>query len=147
MIYKLLSFFVLTLLIKHTSLKMLYFARCRGIDTAIYRRLDRLKTRRHRFSLAIIRVYKRNSTFVELPSLVEELSNIGLSETLNKYYNKPFEHEAKSIVAGPSFMQFLNKLFKTQIAAGDILQFESDNHNKFFMFSMTGTWDEIIKLQ
>jgi hypothetical protein len=97
--------------------------------------------------LAVIRVYKRNSTFVELPTLVEELSNIGLTETLKKYYDKPFEHEVKSIVAGPSFMQFLNKLFKTQIAAGDILQFESDNHNKFFMFSLTGTWDEINKLQ
>jgi hypothetical protein len=69
--------------------------------------------------LATIRVYKRNSTFVELPSLVEELSNIGLPDTLKKYYNEP----------------------------GDILQFESDNHNKFFMFSMTGTWDEIIKLK
>ena len=97
--------------------------------------------------MAVIRVYKRNSTFVELPSLVEELSNIGLIETLKKYYDKPFEHEAKSIVAGPSFIQYLNKLFKTQIAAGDILQFESDKHNKFFMFSLTGTWDEIIKLQ
>jgi Zn/Cd-binding protein ZinT len=97
--------------------------------------------------LATIRIYKRNSTFVELPSLVEELSNTGLTDTLKKYYNKPFEHEAKSIVAGPSFMQFLNKLFKTQIAAGDILQFESGNHNKFFMFSLTGTWDEIIKMQ
>jgi hypothetical protein len=84
---------------------------------------------------------------VELSSLVEELSEIGLIETLKKYYDKPFEHEAKSIVAGPSFMQFLNKLFKTQIAAGDILQFESDKHDKFFMFSLTGTWDEIIKLQ
>jgi hypothetical protein len=97
--------------------------------------------------LSTIRVYKRNSTFVELSSLVEELSDIGLIETLKKYYDKPFEHEAKSIVAGPSFMQFLNKLFKTQIAAGDILQFESDKHDKFFMFSLTGTWDEIIKLQ
>jgi hypothetical protein len=97
--------------------------------------------------LATIRVYKRNSTFVELPILVEDLSNIGLTETLKKYYNKPFEHEAKSIVAGPSFMQYLNKLFKIQIAAGDILQFESDKHDKFFMFSLTGTWDEIIKLQ
>ena len=84
---------------------------------------------------------------MELPSLVEELSNTGLTDTLKKYYNKPFEHEAKSIVAGPSFMQYLNKLFKTQIAAGDILQFESGNHDKFFMFSLTGTWDEIIKLQ
>jgi hypothetical protein len=97
--------------------------------------------------LATIRVYKRNSTFVELPILVEDLSNIGLTETLKKYYNKPREHEAKSIVAGPTFMQYLNKLFKIQIAAGDILQFESDKHNKFFMFSLTGTWDEIIKLQ
>jgi len=70
--------------------------------------------------LATIRVYRRNSTFIELPSLVEELSNIGLNDTLNKYYSKPFEHEAKSIVAGPSFIQFLNKLFKTQITAGDI---------------------------
>jgi hypothetical protein len=96
--------------------------------------------------LPTIRVYKRNSTFVELSSLVEELSDIGLIETLKKYYDKPFEHEAKSIVAGPSFMQFLNKFFKTQIAAGDILQFESDKHDKFFMFSLTGTWDEIIKL-
>jgi hypothetical protein len=97
--------------------------------------------------LATIRLYKRNSTFVELPSLVEELSNIGLHDTLKKYYNEPVEHEAKSIVAGPSFIQYLNKLFKTQIAAGDILQFESDHRNKFFMFSLTGTWDEIIKLQ
>jgi hypothetical protein len=97
--------------------------------------------------LARIRVYKRNSTFVELPNLVEELSNSGLQDTLKKYYDKPFEHEAKSIVAGPSFMQYLNKLFKIQIAAGDILQFESDDHDKFFMFSLTGTWDEIIKLQ
>ncbi len=94
-----------------------------------------------------IRLHKRNSTFVELPILVEELSNIGLPDTLKKYYNEPVEHEAKSIVAGPTFIQYLNKLFKTQIAAGDILQFESDRHDKFFMFSLTGTWDEIIKLQ
>jgi Zn/Cd-binding protein ZinT len=78
---------------------------------------------------------------------VEELSNIGLTEILKKYYNKSLEHEAKSIVAGPSFIQFLNKLFKTQIAAGDILQFESGNHDKYFMFSLSGTWDEIVKLQ
>ena len=97
--------------------------------------------------MATIRIYKRNPTFVELPILVEDLSNIGLSDTLKKYYNKPLEHEAKSIVAGPTFIQYLNKLFRTQIAAGDILQFESDKHNKFFMFSLTGTWDEIIKLK
>ena len=97
--------------------------------------------------MATIRVYKRSPTFIELSDLVEEISDIGLAETLKKYYNKPFEHEAKSIVAGPSFMQFLNKLFKTQIAAGDILQFESGDHGKYFMFSLTGTWDEIIELQ
>jgi hypothetical protein len=97
--------------------------------------------------MAIIRVHKRNTTFVDLADLVEELSNTGLGDTLQKYYNKPFEHEAKSIVAGPSFMQYLNKLFKIQIAAGDILQFESGNSSKYFMFSLTGTWDEIIKLQ
>jgi len=78
---------------------------------------------------------------------VEELGNIGLTYTLRRYYNRPFEHEVKSIVAGPIFMQFLHKLFQTQIADGDILQFESSNNNKYFMFSLTGTWDEIIKLQ
>jgi hypothetical protein len=97
--------------------------------------------------MASIKVYKRNATYVDLANLVEELSDIGLTEILKKYYNKPFEHEAKNIVAGPSFIQFLNKLFKIQIAAGDILQFESGNHDKYFMFSLSGTWDEIIKLQ
>ena len=70
-----------------------------------------------------------------------------MAKALSKYYSKPFEHEAKSIVAGPSFMQYLNNLFKIQIAAGDILQFESKNQDMYFMFSQTGTWDEIIKLQ
>ena len=97
--------------------------------------------------MATIRIYKRNSTFVELSNLVEELHNTGLTETLEKYYNTSLEHEAKNIVAGPSFMQFLNKLFKIQIVPGDILQFESANNSKYFMFSLTGTWDEIIKLQ
>ena len=97
--------------------------------------------------MAIIRVHKRNSTFIDLATLVEEISNRGLTDTLKKYYNKPLEHEARSIVAGPSFIQFLNKLFKIQIAAGDILQFESANNSKYFMFSLTGTWDEIVKLQ
>jgi hypothetical protein len=97
--------------------------------------------------MAKIRVYKRNATFIDLSDLIEAIGNIGLTETLKKYYNQPFEHDAKSIVAGPSFIQYLNRLFKTQVAAGDILQFESADHNKFFMFSLTGTWDEIIKLQ
>lgn len=84
---------------------------------------------------------------MELSDLVEEISNVGLAETLKKYYDKPFEYEARSIVADPSYMQFLNKLFRTQKAAGDIPQFESSDHDKYFVFSLTGTWDEIIKPQ
>lgn len=97
--------------------------------------------------MAKIRVHKRDTMYVDLADLVEEISKMGLGEALGKYYSKPFEHEAKSIVAGPSFMQYLNKLFRIQIAAGDILQFESNDQDKYFMFSLTGTWDEIIKLQ
>ena len=98
-------------------------------------------------NMARIRLYKRNTTFVDLPVLVEQIGEIGLTETLKKYYTPPFESSAKSIVAGPSFMQYLNRLFKTHIAAGDILQFDSGGQDKYFMFSRTGTWDEIIRLQ
>jgi hypothetical protein len=97
--------------------------------------------------MAILRVYKRNSTFMDLANLVEEISRMGLVDALQKYYNKPLEKEAKSIVAGPSFLQFLNKLFQIQISAGDIIQFESANNSKYYMLSATGTWDEIIRLQ
>ena len=99
------------------------------------------------FIMAMLKVYKRNPTFIDVGSLVEEISRLGLVEAMQKYHNKPLEKEAKSIVAGPSFLQFLNKLFRIQIAGGDILQFESGNHDKYFMFSLSGTWDEIIKLQ
>jgi hypothetical protein len=57
-----------------------------------------------------ISVYK-GIRHIDLSDLVEALSNIGLIEVLKKYYNKPLEHEARSIVAGPSFIQYLNKLF------------------------------------
>ncbi|HZD81656.1 MAG TPA: hypothetical protein VE076_02160 [Nitrososphaeraceae archaeon] len=97
--------------------------------------------------MAILRVYKRNSTFMDLSNLVEEISRLGLVDALQKYHNKPLEKEAKSIVAGPSFLQFLNKLFQIHILAGDIIQFESGNNSKYYMLSVTGTWDEIIKLQ
>ena len=97
--------------------------------------------------MAILMVYKRNSKFVDLSELVEKLSSLGLTDTLQKYYDKPFEKEAKSIVAGPSFLQFLNKLFQIQITAGDIIHLESGNHSKYYMLSATGTWDEIVKLQ
>jgi hypothetical protein len=97
--------------------------------------------------MAVLRVYKRKSMILDLANLVEEISKIGLVDALQKYHNKPLEKEAKSIVAGPSFLQYLNKLFQIQLSAGDIIQFESGNTSKFYMLSATGTWDEIIKLQ
>jgi hypothetical protein len=75
--------------------------------------------------MAILRVYKRNLIFMDLADLVEEISSLGLVDALQKYHNKPLQMEAKSIVAGPSFLQFLNKLFQVQITTGDIIQFES----------------------
>ena len=84
---------------------------------------------------------------MDVSNLVEEISRLGLVDALQKYHNKPLEKEAKSIVAGPSFLQFLNKLFQIQISAGDIIQFESANNSKYYMLSVTGTWDEIIRLQ
>jgi hypothetical protein len=96
--------------------------------------------------MAILRVYKRNSTYIDLPSLVESISESGLEDGLQKFYNKPLERESRSIVAGPSFLQFLNNLFHIQISAGDIIQFEHGNHGKYYMLSISGTWDEIIKL-
>ena len=97
--------------------------------------------------MATLQVYKRNSKFIDLYDIVEELSSLGLTDTLQKYYNKPLEKEAKSIVAGPSFLQYLNRLFQIQITTGDIINLESGNHSKYYMLSATGTWDEIIKLQ
>ena len=58
--------------------------------------------------------------FIDLPELVDQISSLGLVDALQKYYNKPFEKGAKSIVAGPSSHQYLNKLFQIQISAGDI---------------------------
>jgi hypothetical protein len=84
---------------------------------------------------------------MSLSDLVEEISRLGLVGALQEFHNKPLEMQAKSIVAGPSFLQYLSKLFQIQISAGDIIQFESGNTNKYYMLSATGTWDEIIKLQ
>src|SRR5687767_10746383 len=97
--------------------------------------------------MAKLKLYKRNSKFIDLFELVGEISSSGLIEGLQKYYDSPLEKEAKSIVAGPSFLQFLNKLFQIQISAGDIINLESSSHSKFYMLSLSGTWDEIIKLQ
>ena len=111
-------------------------------DHIIYTREDSLS-----IVMAVLRVYKRNSMFMDLAELVDQISRLGLVDALQKYHNKPLEKEAKSIVAGPSFLQYLNKLFQIQISAGDIIQFESANSSKYYMLSATGTWDEIIKLQ
>ena len=96
--------------------------------------------------MAKLKVYKRNSN-LDLTDLVGEISILGLVEALQKYYNSPLEKEAKSIVAGPSFLQFSNKLFQIQISAGDIINLECANQSKYYMLSASGTWDEIIKLQ
>ncbi len=100
-----------------------------------------------RFIMAILMVYKRNLQFVDLSELVEKLSSSGLTDTLKEYYDSPYNKEVKSIVAGPSFLQFLNKLFHIQITPGDIIHLESADQSKYYMLSATGTWDEIIKLQ
>ena len=58
--------------------------------------------------MAVLRVYKRNSMFMDLAELVDQISRLGLVDALQKYHNKPLEREAKSIVAGPSFLQYLH---------------------------------------
>ena len=93
-----------------------------------------------------IKVLKRNVTHVKLANLVKESGNIGLNEILKKYYINTFEHGARSIVAGPRFIQFLSRLFRIQIVAGEILQFESGNDDKSFKFALSGT-DDKFKLQ
>ena len=69
--------------------------------------------------MAILRIYRRNSIFVDLATLVEEISRLGLVDARQKYHNNPLEKEAKSIVAGPRFLQYLNKLFQIQLSAGE----------------------------
>ena len=46
------------------------------------------------FTMAILMVYKRNSQFIDLSELVENLSSLGLIDTLQEYYDKPFKKEA-----------------------------------------------------
>ena len=46
--------------------------------------------------MATLRVYKRNSTSMDLTNLVEEISRLGLVDALQKYHDKPLENEAKS---------------------------------------------------
>jgi hypothetical protein len=46
--------------------------------------------------MAILRVYKRNSTFMDLSDLVEEISRLGLVDALQKYHNKPLERKPRA---------------------------------------------------
>ena len=45
-----------------------------------------------------------NPEVIDLSELVEKLSSSGLTGYPAKYYDKPVEKEAKSIVVGPSFL-------------------------------------------
>ena len=80
--------------------------------------------------MAILRVYKQKSEDMDISTLVETISEFGLEDGLRKFYNKPLEKETKSIVAGPSLLQFLSKLFRAQIPSGDVIQFEHKEHSK-----------------
>ena len=60
--------------------------------------------------MATLRVYKRNSTFIDESDLAEEISRLGLNDALLKYYSKPLEKEAKSIVAGPKLLAVLKQI-------------------------------------
>ncbi len=73
--------------------------------------------------MAILRIYKQKSVDMDISKLVETISELGLEDGLQKYYNTPLEKETKSIVAGPSFLQFLRKIFRIQISGGDVIQF------------------------
>ena len=57
--------------------------------------------------MAVLRIYKRKSAFIDVADMVEEISSLGLDDTLQKYHNKALQREAKSMVAGPSLPQFL----------------------------------------
>ncbi len=46
--------------------------------------------------MAILRVYKRNSTFMDVADLVNQISSLGLIDALQNYYNKPVEKKPKA---------------------------------------------------
>jgi hypothetical protein len=74
--------------------------------------------------MAKLKVYKRNSKFINMADLVGEISSLSLVAALQKYYNLPLEKEAKNIVTGLSFLQLLNKLFQIQVFTADIINLE-----------------------
>jgi hypothetical protein len=54
--------------------------------------------------MAILRIFKQKSVDMDISKLVETISQSGLEDGLQKFYDKPLEKETKSIVAGPSFL-------------------------------------------
>ena len=78
--------------------------------------------------------------------MIENLSQVGLGKALEKYYDKPAERETKNIEAGHSFLYISYNLFHIPITLVDIVELEYGNNIKYYMLSMTGTWDEILKL-
>ena len=57
--------------------------------------------------MAVLRIYKRKSAFIDVADMAEEISSLGLDDTLQKYHNKALQRKAKSMVVGPSLPQFL----------------------------------------
>jgi hypothetical protein len=37
--------------------------------------------------MAVLRIYKRKSAFIDVADMVEEISSLGLDDTLQKYHN------------------------------------------------------------
>ena len=83
---------------------------------------------------------------MDITKLIENLSQVGLENALEKHYDRPVQRETKSIVAGLSFLLYLNNLFQSHTTPGDIIELEYGKNIKYYMLSMTGTWDEILKL-
>jgi hypothetical protein len=46
--------------------------------------------------MAILRVYKRNSTFIDVSDLVEEISSLGLVEALQNFTISPFKRKPEA---------------------------------------------------
>ncbi|HET9773672.1 MAG TPA: hypothetical protein VFP25_01675 [Nitrososphaeraceae archaeon] len=57
--------------------------------------------------MARLKVYKRNSKFIDPADLVEDISSGGLVEGLKKYYNLPLEKEAKKYSCRTQFSAVL----------------------------------------
>jgi hypothetical protein len=56
-------------------------------------------------------------TFLSLSDLVEEISKLGLVDALQEYHKKPLEREGKSIVAGPSFLQYFKLKYQLETSS------------------------------